>query len=177
MVIDCAFKIKKIQINNNAFCLLTSDRRLFIHGKDIGKSRSLGLGPDVTKTSCLTEIIIESEQITDFSLSEKHGCAITEKGNTYVWGRGYSGETGQVGFSTLDSPKKLDCLDYEEFKLVFCNKYATFLLSDTGALLMGRLGGASSITTLNLSNNSTTSKQKIYMQLQEVQKALILETS
>lgn len=132
----------------------------------------MGLGPSVTRTNCLTEIILGSDHVVDFSLSEKHGCALTDKGNIYVWGRGYSGETGQVGFSTIDTPKKLVDIDYEEVKQVYCNKYATFLLSETGGLLLGRLGGASSITTLNLNNNSVSSKQKFYMQLSEVQKAI-----
>ena len=50
------FKIRKYEINKNAFGLLSSDRRLYIHGKNIGKNRNLGLGPEVTATAKLTQI-------------------------------------------------------------------------------------------------------------------------
>jgi hypothetical protein len=139
------FKIRKYEINKNAFGLLSSDRRLYIHGKNIGKNRNLGLGPEVTATAKLTQIQFDQEAVLDFSLSEKHGCALTQNGSLWFWGRGYSGETGQNGFSTLDFPKKIENFVTSDIKKVFCNKYASLLLSDHDAQLLGRVGGASSV--------------------------------
>lgn len=64
------------------------------------------------------------------------------------------------------------------YKQVFCNKYATLLLGEHELVLMGKLGGASSITK-SIGNDKAggVNRQKYALNMEDVKKAIFLETS
>ena len=120
--------VKKALSNDNQLFILDTDGKLFALGKNENK-----LIP--TDSDEVSEPVLISEKVVDFSLSEKNAAYITEGKKLYILGDNTFSQAGNTdGKSVLSNVKKVCCeVDYTlilqhdgEVKVLGANTYGQF---------------------------------------------------
>ena len=97
-----------------------------------GSKGELGQGEFVVRTPSATQITAfppEGTQIVDLAACVSHVVAVLSDGSAYGWGNGRKGQLGCPADGVINSPRKIDGVDFKVSRAV-CGRQFTVLIGD-----------------------------------------------